>query len=346
MSYLGNHRIFHALLVRGEKTTPSEWQADTVYYVGEVVIYNGVYYVCIKVTQGYLDTPDMFPDEWERLSGGSFKGEYSPTESYSQFDLVMCEGNLYEAQVDSPVSPPYQDMASHWEQLTFYTSGESTIPEGYIKPVGELTITENGTHDVTNYASVAVSVPSATEIPDGYIKPSGTLNITSNGTYDVAEYASAEVNVEGENSYRGEYSYNATYKSGDIVVYQGNVYRCLNENRDFVPPNYLGMYWEQLNATQTFTLSVGRMPTEVTVNYCNGAAIQCATLQEDCTYTLPCNSIILFDSESEITATLNIRDATEGDSIYLNCCDMQDYTAFIVVSDDCAGHTITINWGE
>lgn len=64
---------------------------------------------------------------------------------------------------------------------------------GAIEP---LTVTENGTYTppegVDGYSPVSVNVP----IPGGYIKPSGTQEITQNGTYDITEKASVAVNVE------------------------------------------------------------------------------------------------------------------------------------------------------
>lgn len=67
------------------------------------------------------------------------------------------------------------------------------IPNGYIKPSGTLDITENGEHDVVEYAKVSVNVPS--EAPN--IQP---LEITENGTYTapngVDGYSPIIVNVE------------------------------------------------------------------------------------------------------------------------------------------------------
>ena len=57
-------------------------------------------------------------------------------------------------------------------------------------PSGTLEINENGTYDVTKYASAKINIADPTE----------ELEITKNGTYNVLDYASVNVKVDAENT--------------------------------------------------------------------------------------------------------------------------------------------------
>ena len=67
----------------------------------------------------------------------------------------------------------------------------NNLPEaggGGITPTGTIIIDENGTYDVTNYASANVDI-------DVGVFPAGALEITENGPYDVTDFAVVDVNV-------------------------------------------------------------------------------------------------------------------------------------------------------
>lgn len=102
------------------------------------------------------------------------------------------------------------------------------IPDGYIVPSGTKNITENGTHNVNAFDSVAVNVP----VPDGYIVPSGALEITENGEYDVTDKARVTVAVEGS----GTNTVSVTIKCGGCYGFDAN------RNQIYTPNSSPGTY--------------------------------------------------------------------------------------------------------
>lgn len=113
-------------------------------------------------------------------------------------------------------------------------SGEGSTVVAKEEQTKTLDVVENGTHTITpddgkvlSSATVNVNVP----IPDGYIQPSGELAISENGTYDVTNYASAVVEVAGGNSgWTFEEMVTPTGLNGDLV-YNGtsfNTQVCAN----------------------------------------------------------------------------------------------------------------------
>lgn len=71
-----------------------------------------------------------------------------------------------------------------------------------IPGVSPTTITSNGTHSTGNYSQIKVEVPSS--IPEGYIKPTGTKTITQLGSHDVTDFAEAFVDSSILNGYVAE----------------------------------------------------------------------------------------------------------------------------------------------
>lgn len=67
-----------------------------------------------------------------------------------------------------------------WDEVAAY---------GYVVPSGTVTLSSNGTVDVSTYANAYV------DVQGGGITPTGTYSVTANGNYDITTYASVNVNV-------------------------------------------------------------------------------------------------------------------------------------------------------
>lgn len=96
-----------------------------------------------------------------------------------------------------------------------------SIQTGGITPSGALSITENGTYDVTEKESAVVNVPS------GGITPIGTKQITisENGTTteDVTNYASASITVNVPSSSSADDYIDRYFSTNDFVVSMSDV---------------------------------------------------------------------------------------------------------------------------
>lgn len=79
---------------------------------------------------------------------------------------------------------------THTEDIKKFATAKINVnvPSTGITPQGTKTITENGTHDVAQFAQAKVEVPMPAE-------PTGTKEITSNGTHDVKAFANVNVAV-------------------------------------------------------------------------------------------------------------------------------------------------------
>ena len=70
---------------------------------------------------------------------------------------------------------------------------KALITEGYLTGIANAIRAKNGSSDTYTPAQMAGAIES---IPTGGITPTGTKQIAQNGTHDVTQYASADVNVQ------------------------------------------------------------------------------------------------------------------------------------------------------
>ena len=116
--------------------------------------------------------------------------------------------------------------------VSTYANAYVSVQSGGITPTGTYNITSNGTFNVTSYAYSYVNVPQEGLDWDdvaqaGYIVPAGTKNISSNGTVDVSAYANVNVNVSGGGS--GYY-----YPVHTVSEVRADEFKCESDENTFI----------------------------------------------------------------------------------------------------------------
>lgn len=126
-----------------------------------------------------------------------------------------------QTQIDR-ITEEVNDQKSLISQIKSALANKAAGGEGLPTQEKTVDITQNGTTEVLpddGYALSRVGVTVNVPIPDGYIKPSGTLEVTENGTHDVTAYASVNVNVATGGGGSGDLP--AGYSRADYIKFTG-----------------------------------------------------------------------------------------------------------------------------
>lgn len=140
--------------------------------------------------------------------------------------LVRVDGKLLNIDTDAKTPETKTVTPTQSEQIITPTNNNyelervtvNPIPSDYLIPTGTKQITENGTHNISEYENVTVDV-------EGGVNPSGTLEITENGIHNVTNYENVDVNVEtgitpsGTKQITTNGTYDVTeYSSAEVIV--------------------------------------------------------------------------------------------------------------------------------
>lgn len=203
------------------------------------------------------------------------------------------------------ISEKLQTIAENVQRV--YDAGVKNGGGGGITPSGSITITENGTHDVTEYAEAVVDVPS--------VEPTGKITITENGNYNVSDYAEADVNIPvgmdreefwnsfQQNGERTRYSYAFSYGWDDdtftplyVVTPTENYLTCMFEQSgvtfvdrnkaDFSKATSLPQVFRNAKSLTDVDIDVARVGTMVQ-SFLGATALKNLTMrniQQNCTF--------------------------------------------------------------
>jgi hypothetical protein len=218
-----------------------DWIQNTRYSIGDVVKYNGIVYRCIEGHTAATTSNGLEQDQgkWQIFyEGVEYRGEWATGTRYRVNDLVKYGGTIFRCKkghTPGSDSTLIFDQEENWEIEFpgFQYSNEWSPTQVY--QVGDLV-----KHSGWLYYSLTTNYGSS---------PSNSIYQSE----DQADLPDWQISAKGVN-FRGEWSANDTYKTGDVVRRGGNIYTALlDTTEDGSSLDYLdSSNWELLTVGQAW----------------------------------------------------------------------------------------------
>lgn len=267
----------------------NEWEESTRYGIGDIVSYNGVVYRCINEhgSDSVANGLEANQSDWQVVhSGIEYVGVWEEATRYRPNDLVKYGGSILRCVTGhtSGASITSSNFTTEFPGFNAYQEWTSTV----YYAIGD--IVRHGGYLYKSLANNFDSDPGVSQTPEGSINWAvlskginfrgtwsadqsyktgdvvarggqiyvATLDSTADGsTLDYLEAGAWELVIEGHN-WRNFWIEESTYAVGDLVLFEGSVYRC-NYEHDSSNDNYPGdngsgfNFWDMTLETLTDT---------------------------------------------------------------------------------------------
>lgn len=162
----------------------------------------------VLITESYLeDIADSI-----RAKNGT-QNTYKPSQMASAIDDISGGGTTPTGTKEISIT----QNGTTTEDVTNYASAEITVNVSASSPTLQtktVTPSESTQNVSADNGYDGLSQVTVNPIPSSYVQPSGSLSITDNDTYDVSQYASAVVNVSGGGISKSDF---ADFLAGNLV---------------------------------------------------------------------------------------------------------------------------------
>ena len=218
-----------------------EWQATTRYSIGDIIKYNGIVYRCITGHTSASNTNGLGQDQenWQLFyQGVEYRGQWATGTGYRVNDLVIFGGTVFRCKQEHT---PGADSTLNFDQAEFWEIEFSGFQ--YSAEWDDETVYEVG--DLVKHG--------------GWLYYSLTNNYASNPSNsqyqleDRVDPIDWQIAAKGIN-FRGEWTADDAYKTGDVVRRGGNTYvALLDTTADGSSLDYLdSSNWELLTVGQNW----------------------------------------------------------------------------------------------